>query len=185
LGELPLDNTSALIVLQKAAAIPLKSISMRFHKFIEDKARIWMDFFIHKYNVERTLTYKDQGVTRTFRFDGSKYGDLQWRVKVDVGASTHWSEVTAIQTLDNLLMSGHITFVEYLERLPNGIIPMREKLMQSRAEHEIDRRVMMKLLADYVVNLPPEIRAQIQAMKPEEIEAAVKNMVLQEEQGVV
>jgi hypothetical protein len=186
LGELNMDNTSALIVLQKASAIPLKSISKRYYKFIEDKARIWMDFFLHKYTgtvekpVERTLTYKDQGVTRTFNFDGQKYGDLQWRVKVDVGTSSHWSEITNLQTLDNLLMNGHITFPQYLERLPNGIISMKEKLMQENASADIDRQIMFKMMAEYVEGLPPEMQQEIRSMKPEEMEARVKEMILQE-----
>jgi len=188
MGELNMDNTSALIVLQKAAAIPLKSISRRFYRFKEDKARIYMDFFIHKYRgvegepVARTLTYKEQGVNRTFDFDGSKYGDLQWRVKVDVGASTHWSEVTAIQTMTNFLQAKEMTFVEVLERLPNGIIPMREKLMQDRLSQDMDREIMISFLADYVEGLPPEIRAKLQAMKPDEMEAEVKQMVAQDMQ---
>jgi hypothetical protein len=182
LGELNMDNTSALVVLQKAAAIPLKSISRRFHKFIEDKARIWMDFFIHKYNVERTLTYKDQGINRTFQFDGSKYGDLQWRVKVDVGASSHWSEVTALKTLDNLLMNQQITFPQYLERIPNGIIPMKDKLLQDIASKDLDRQVMYELMAQYVEGLPPEMQAEIRAMKPEEMEARIKQAILEQAQ---
>jgi hypothetical protein len=181
LGELNMDNTSALTVLQKASAIPSKPISARFHRFIEDKARIWMDFFIHKYNVNRTLTYIDEGQKRTFEFNGTKYGNLQWRIKVDVGASTHWSEVTAIQTLDNLLMNQHITFVEYLDRLPNGIIPMREKLMQTRTAIDEDRQLLMKLLADKMEQMPPEQRDAVMALPPEQIEAAVRQMVMQEQ----
>jgi len=181
-GELNMDNTSALLVLQKASAIPLKAISRRFWKFVEDKARIKMDFFIYKYNVDRKLTYKDQGINRTFDFNGSNYENLQWRVKVDVGASTHWNEITSMQTLDNLLMNKQITFAQYLERLPNGIIPMKDKLLEEVTSKDIDAEVMMKLLADYVEGLPPEIQAQIQQMKPEEMEQAVKEMVVQQAQ---
>lgn len=181
-GELNMDNTSALLVLQKASAIPLKAISRRFWRFVEDKARIWMDFFIHKYNVERKLTYNDQGVKRTFDFNGSNYDDLQWHVKVDVGASTHWNEITSMQTLDNLLMKQHVTFAQYLERLPNGVIPMKDKLLQEIASKDIDAQVMTTLLADYVEGLPPEMQAQIQQMPPEEMEQAVKQMVVQQEQ---
>lgn len=179
-GELNMDNTSALLVLQKASAIPLKAISRRFWRFVEDKARIWMDFFIHKYNVDRTLTYNDQGVKRTFDFNGENYKDLQWHVKVDVGASTHWNEITSMQTLDNLLMNQHVTFAQYLERLPNGVIPMKDKLLQEIASQDIDKEVMIKLLADYVEGLPPEMQMQIQQMKPEEQEQAVKEMVMQQ-----
>lgn len=183
MGELNMDNTSALVVLQKASAIPLKAISRRFWRFIEDKARIWMDFFTYKYNVDRTLTYNDQGVKRTFDFNGTNYADLQWRVKVDVGASTHWNEITSMQTLDNLLMNKQINFAQYLERLPNGIIPMKDKLLSEIANDGIDNEIMIKLLADYVEGLPPEIQAQIKQMKPEEQEQAVKKMVLQRSQA--
>jgi hypothetical protein len=144
-----------------------------------------MDFFIHKYRgteeapVSRTLTYNDQGVSRTFDFDGAKYVGLQWRVKVDVGASTHWNEITSMQTLDNLLMNKQITFAQYLERLPNGIIPMKDKLLSEIANEGIDNEVMIKLLADYVEGLPKEIREQIKQMQPEQQEQTVKQMVLQ------
>lgn len=182
MGELNMDNTSALVVLQKASAIPLKAISRRFWRFIEDKARIWMDFFTHKYNVDRTLTYNDQGVKRTFDFNGSNCGDLQWHVKVDVGASTHWNEITSMQTLDNLLMNKQISFPQYLERLPNGVIPMKDKLLSEIVNKNIDDEVMLKLLADYVEGLPPEVQEKIKQMQPEQMEQAVKQMVLQSQQ---
>jgi hypothetical protein len=182
MGELNMDNTSALVVLQKASAIPLKSISRRFWRFIEDKARIWMDFFINKYNIDRTLTYTDNGITKTFTFNGNEYRDLQWRVKVDIGASSHWSEITSIQTMDNLLMNKHINFAQYLERLPNGVIPMKDKLLQEIAGNDMDGQVMVKMLADYVEGLPPEMQEQIRSMPPEQMEQAVKEMILQEPQ---
>lgn len=181
-GELNMDNTSALLVLQKASSIPLKAISRRFWRFVEDKARIWMDFFIHKYNVDRTLTYVDQGVKRTFDFNGSNYADLQWKVKVDVGASNQWNEITSMQTLDNLLMNQHITFAQYLERLPNGVIPMKDKLLQEISGQDIDKEAMIVLLADYVEGLSPEIQEQLRSMAPEEQEQAVKEMVVQQPQ---
>ena len=182
LGEVRPENTSAIIVLQKAASIPLKSISKRYYTFIEDKARIKMDFFLNKYNTSRTLTYKDNGITHTFEFDAKKLGDLQWRVKIDIGSSTHWSEVTAIQTLDNLLMQQHITFAEYLERLPNGIIPMREKLMQDRMSADLDKQVLYKTMGDFVQSLPPQAQQEITSLEPEEMEARVKQMIIASEE---
>ena len=128
-----------------------------------------MDFFIHKYNVDRTLTYNDQGVKRTFQFNGANYEDLQWHVKVDVGASTHWNEITSMQTMDNLLMNQRVTFAQYLERLPNGIIPMRDKLLSEISSQDIDKEVMVKLLADYVEGLPREVRTQLESMQPEQM----------------
>jgi hypothetical protein len=179
LGQLNMDNTSALVVLQKASAIPSKPIIRRYHQFIEDKARIWMDFFIHKYSVSRTLTYTDQGVNRTFNFNGEQYGNLQWRVKVDVGVSAIWSEIQSIQTIDNWLTNGYMSKTQALERYPSGIIPMQEKLMVEWKEEETDRQVMFKLLAKYAESRP-DIQEKLRGMKPEEIEQALKEMVLQE-----
>ena len=51
-------------------------------------------------------------------------------LKLDVGASSYYSEIASLQTLDNLLMNGHITPVQYLERIPDGNIPRRRALIE-------------------------------------------------------
>ena len=50
-------------------------------------------------------------------------------LKLDVGASSYYSEIAAMQTLDNLLTGGHITALQYLERIPDGYIPARQALI--------------------------------------------------------
>jgi hypothetical protein len=86
-----------------------------------------------------------------------------------------------MQTMDNLLMNKHVNFAQYLERLPSGVIPMKDKLLQEIAGNDIDGQVIVRLLADYVEGLPPEMQEQIRAMPPEEMEEQVKQMVLQQE----
>lgn len=49
--------------------------------------------------------------------------DLLLNVRVDVGASTLWSESRAVQTLDNLFDRQVITPAQYLSRLPRGSVP--------------------------------------------------------------
>jgi hypothetical protein len=88
-----------------------------------------------------------------------------------------------MQTLDNLLMNKQITFAQYLERLPNGIIPMKDKLLSEIANKDIDNEVMLKLLADYVEGLPPEVQMKIRQMEPEQMEQAVKEMILAQQQA--
>ena len=46
-----------------------------------------------------------------------------------MGASSYWSEIASMQTLDNLLMQNKISTVEYLKRLPAGQITDRETLI--------------------------------------------------------
>ena len=63
-------------------------------------------------------------------FDFKALADFPVAVKLDVGASSYWSEMANMQTLDNLLMNGHITLKQYLERLPSGYISKKQELMQ-------------------------------------------------------
>ena len=51
-------------------------------------------------------------------------------IKQDVGASSYWSEMANMQTLDNLLMNHHITLKQYLERLPSGYISKKQELIR-------------------------------------------------------
>jgi len=46
-----------------------------------------------------------------------------------VGPSSTWSEVQTLQSLDNLLKAGKLTFRQYLERLPDGHIPKKAELL--------------------------------------------------------
>jgi len=50
-------------------------------------------------------------------------------LKLDVGPSSTWSEVQTLQSLDNLLRAGKLTFRQYLERLPDGHIPKKAELL--------------------------------------------------------
>ncbi len=65
-----------------------------------------------------------------FRERGHNGGlDKVCTVDLDAGAASYWSEIAAMQTLDNLLMQGKIDTVEYLKRLPSGQITDRETLI--------------------------------------------------------
>ena len=62
-------------------------------------------------------------------FDFSQLADHPFTLKLDVGASTYWSETASIQTMDNLLMNGRILTSEYLDRLPEDFIPKKGELI--------------------------------------------------------
>ena len=68
-------------------------------------------------------------------FDYAALRGRRLALRLDVGASSYWSEIAAVQTLDNLLSSGHISLAEYLERIPEGYISGREALL-ARAKGE-------------------------------------------------
>lgn len=62
-------------------------------------------------------------------FDFSVLKEIQLNIKLDVGASSYWSEMANVQTLENLLMNGHITVVQFLERLPGGYLVKKQELI--------------------------------------------------------
>ena len=150
LGDTRPDNTSAIIALQRAAATPMELTKQTLLQSVEDMGRIYMEF-MGEYYGER---YIEIDVSPTMKvpglFDFSLLKDLFFTVELDVGASSYWSEIASMQTLDNLLMQGKISTVEYLKRLPAGQITDRESLI---AVLEADQQRQMAMLG--MPNTPP------------------------------
>jgi hypothetical protein len=126
LGDTKPDNTSAIIAMQKAAATPSEITKQNLRNAIEELARIYIEFMTVYYG--KRLAY----VLDNFQvIDCSKFRDVPFTMKIDVGASSYYSEIASIQTLDNLLQQGRITTEQYLERIPDGYIPDRQGLLNS------------------------------------------------------
>ena len=58
-------------------------------------------------------------------YDFAGLRDIPMQLKLDVGASAYWSEIAA---------AGHISLVEYLERVPDEYITDREGLIEAVKE---------------------------------------------------
>ena len=147
LGETRPDNTSAIIALQRAASIPSEITKQNLYKSIEDLGRIYLDFMAAYYGKRKVqvsmpdvgadilaFAGKDPEELETVLFDYGILNDMPMALKLDVGASSYWSEMASVQTLDNLLMQDKITIEEYLERIPDGYIPKRQELIASRKQ---------------------------------------------------
>ena len=144
LGDTRPDNTSAIIALQRAAATPMELTKQNLLKSIEDLGRIYMEFMGEYYGsryVEVRNPYDTQKVVIYFDFSNMK--KIPWSVDLDAGAASYWSEIAAMQTLDNLLMQGKIDTVEYLKRIPAGQIADRETLI---AVLERDRQMQLAMM---------------------------------------
>jgi hypothetical protein len=131
----------------------------------------------------------------TDTFNSTDYQDLLLRVNVDVGPSSYWSEIASMQSLDNLLNGGKIDIIQYLERMPNGIIPQKAELieqlkasMQAQANMPTaemppeqplnpDEQMLMEQMAMFMESLPPDVQAQLQAMPPDDMEETLLDMI--------
>ena len=143
LGDTRPDNTSAIIALQRAAATPSEQTKQNLYKAIEDLYRIYYEFIADRYG-SRTVSmqtpdelkpaYVDAGMpipaTISKEFDFGFFKDNPFLLKLDVGASTYYSEIASMQTLENMLMRGNITPVQFLERVSDDYVPKRTALIE-------------------------------------------------------
>ena len=164
LGNVRPDNTSAIIAAREAATTPLQLIQNRYYSFIEDAARIFAEFWIMMYG-KRRIKISDENGTWYMPFDGDKYKNAIVSAKIDIGASTLWSETQTISVLDSLLTAGVINQKQYLERMPKGVIPdvtgLLEDLQASQPQGEVST-------ADEIISqLPADQQAQFRQLDPE------------------
>ena len=69
-------------------------------------------------------------------FDFRTFKNLWFHVRVNVGASTYFSEIAMVQTLDNLRRDGTLELIDYLERVPDKLIPRKAELVASLKERQ-------------------------------------------------
>ena len=148
LGDTRPDNTSAIIALQKASSVPMELTKQNFFQCIEDLGRIWLDqmrvyYGVRYVDLKPTEEEKQAALTmgmnlgnnpRPVEFDFDVLNEVPLSIKLDVGGSAYWSEIAQMNTLDNLLMNGQITVIDYLERVPNGYISNQQELIQTLRE---------------------------------------------------
>ena len=156
MGNVRPDNTSALMVLQNASEVPLENTRAGLHEWVEDIGAILLDMMGTYYGerpivkekiVEEPVLGADgkqlidpvsgrpASVKRKRRvleeFDFSVFKHLWLNISVDVGATTYYSEIAMVQTLDNLRRDGTLSIIEYLERMPDKLITRKQELIDS------------------------------------------------------
>lgn len=175
LGEVDPKNTSAIIAVQKSSAVPLENPKANLYEWIEDIGRILFDMMGTYYGLRPVAIEKD-GVKQIVQYDFSKFKNMWLNVRADVGESSYWSEIAALQTLDNLLASGHIDIIDYLERVPDEYIPQKQELItkieQSMKQMNDPANLVSQLSPEEqqaFMSAPPEVQQQMleQAQQPQ------------------
>lgn len=132
LGNLNPVNTSAILAIQEASKVPLLQIKDNVIGFAEDIANIWADMMCTYYPPERLVPFYEEGEAVSLRADFSVLCDTMINAHVEISDPERFSVAYSQSVLDKLLDAGHITFTEYLERLPTGIVIDRDTLMAKR-----------------------------------------------------
>lgn len=167
MGNVRPDNTSALMVLQTNAEVPLENIRANLYEWVEDVGAILLDMMGTYYGnrpvvIDRefdemvtdagdvpqidpmTGTFRTQKVVRKTveSFDFSQFKHLWLNLRVDVGATTYFSEIAMTQTLDNLRRDGVLDAIQYLERIPDKLIPKKQELIDELKSKMTDMQQM-------------------------------------------
>ena len=170
LGDIRPDNAAAIIQMREAALQPMQVYQNRYYAFVEEVARIWADFWINKYG-NRSLKIETRNGAEYMPFDAERYKNLVLTARVDVGASTLWSESVVISTLDGLLSAQIITPEQYLERMPKGIIPRLTELIEDIKQQNEQAATMQgeqdDTMRQFAEQYPQEY-AQFAQLPPEE-----------------
>lgn len=167
-------NATAIMLLQKAAAIPIESIKRRFYSLIEDIGRIWEDFWKVKYNLPRQVILKDNdGEEYAAEFNGAAYKDVEFDLKIDVGPSSTYSESLVLSSLNEALNRGDITYEQYLRFAPKTVVPYRDRLLKEIEEN----KGIVGIIEQFIAQMPPPEQEQFSAMPPEQQLAFIQQMI--------
>lgn len=171
MGLVKPDNTSALMVLQSTSEVPLENVRAGVYEWTEDVGRILLDMMGTYYQtrpITRERTFSEpvidpatktpridpmtgQMMMQTIRrkvveeFDFSQFKHLWFNLTVNAGATTYYSEIAMVQTLDNLRRDGALDLIDYLERLPDKLLPRKDELIQKMRD---------------MMGIQPEVNAQ-------------------------
>lgn len=163
-------NASAIMLLQKAAGVPIESIKKRFYRAIEDIGRVWEQFWKVRYNTTRRVNLKDDdGEEYSQDFKGSDYAGIELNLKIDVGPASTYSEELMMSSLDKLFDGEKITLEDYLEFAPKNVIPFKDRLLK-----RIEERQQQQAAQEAAMQ-------QMQAQQPQEDPAAAQQAQLQQQ----
>jgi len=154
MGTARAENTSALMVLQTNSEVPLENIRAGSNEWVESIGDILPDMMGTYYGVRPVIVEQEfeeivtapggmpqidpmTGLMKTQKivrkvvkeFDFSQLKHITLNLKVDVGDTTYYSEIAMTQTLDNLRKDGTLDVIQYLERIPDKLIPKKQELI--------------------------------------------------------
>lgn len=146
LGNVNPDNTSAIIATQKATAAPLELQRRSYFQLVEDSVRVICDM-IRSYYGLRIVGVEEQPqpvmlpngmmsegepnrVPMLFDFAAVDIDALE--LNVEVGSAAYWSELTQMQTSENLFTKGiYNDAILYLESIPDSYIKNKQAIIDS------------------------------------------------------
>ena len=143
LGNTHADNYHAILAVREASAAPLNAQTDKLKKFVEDMARLMLDFW---------RGYYPLGITAQSDFGESVIPhslleELKVYIRVDTTPTTAFSKADEIKKADALLAAKLITLEEYETLLPAGeaMKPKLKDIIEKRKVYEVNANEQIEL----------------------------------------
>lgn len=168
---------ASITIAARQSGVPLENPKNSMYELLDDAGRIFLDCVTNYYG-ERPVVMEDEtGEKVIVLYDFEKLNDIYLSTKVDVGATTYWNEIAMIQTLDNLLKNGHISFLQYLDRVPDDYIPERQGLIDDENAKMKQMQAQQPNVDEIVAGMSPEMQAQFASLPPDQQQLMIQEFI--------
>lgn len=201
----------AILAVQQASQAPMTEQKESYKNFVEDLARIWLEYLIayaeNGVDLEETVTNPRTGeeTVKIVKVPQSALEQLQATVKIDITPKSVYDKFAQEQSLENFLTNGLFSIQRigelkaYVKSLDDDSVAPKIKLLEVIEEIENERRriamieaeaqIMQQKAQQFLMEDPDgqaaqisEAQAQLEAqMAAEEAEYAEKEAELDEE----
>jgi len=182
LGNARPENTSAIIAVQKATAVPLENVRASFYTFLKEMTDVIAEMIINNYGI-RPIVVEQNGERSIVEYDFNTLKTTYMNSKLDIGPSGYYSDIATNNTLDNLLSSQMITFLQYLDRVDDSLIPDKQKLISEiKGQMQGQSNEKYEQMMAFFQTLDPQTQAQLKQLPDDQFEAAVMELMGQGQQ---
>jgi hypothetical protein len=146
----------AILAVQQASQAPMTEQKESYKNFVEDLARIWLEYLIvysaEGVNLEEEVTDPQTGeeTIQLVNVPQTVLKELQATVKIDVTPKGVYDKFAQEQTIENLLLQGFFTpqrvneLEIYAEILDDDSVAPKQKILETVEEiKEVQRRIAM------------------------------------------
>ena len=154
MGDINPESASgkSIIATVQQSVVPLENVRANLYEWCEEIGRILLDMMGNYYGQRPLVISDENGNKQVIEFDFNLLRNVYLYTKCDVGASSYWSEIASVETLENLLQAGHIDIIEFLESVPNNFLANKLELI-SKVKQRLESQDMIPEMPEIPENL--------------------------------
>lgn len=137
----------SIIATVNQSVVPLENVRANMYGWIEEIGNILIDIMANNYGLRPVIVTDYSQNKSKYDFDFEQLRNVYLNCKCDVGATSYWSEIAGVETLDNLFKQGAIDVIEYLEAMPEGYIPHKQDLIDKLKEKQAEQQEMQMMMS--------------------------------------